>query len=731
MSESVEKTETPQGDKTGSAGNITVKAISDRLVDALSVVRKKRQQRKNLQLQSFLKRHRDTVLLRSNSTVVGQTSSPLVAVPLRPEDAATETTSASASQNSSVRQVNHHKSIRDLEKGLKSTQVLRLRWISSDHQATQRPRHLTYLPVRSNHSVPDQKQLAFVPSCVADAKTILDVFHSEERERRAKLGSPYDQLDTKQELEETILYVLRKEPDWTQTDAVASHKFLQALPRVFPSLDEMLGDRAKQYFHQRYANAIKNKDKNQSPLSKQATEYDSAGSNDTRSEGDSAVTASQNQELDKEDSDYVEVLDSNRNLYCRECFIYDCSMHMVRGKVPHPKAQYELAVRKEVEGLWATKVPTAEVPQAAMDDQEMRAESNAINEVTTIVPEMHTYATELSDFQKAICRRIFLIFRGDFARMANAMCAPEHLVRSYVDTQNFVLSPMPTPTNTVAVQTSLKYYSLRNYNKKWYRKVKTAKIFPFFSPCDHDGPCTDDCSCVKHCLFCTDACFYGRFSKNFFRGCDCKGNCSSLHCTCHGNSRECDPALCKCGVCFDPPNRPTKKQRCRNDSITMNRRTQTYVGVSTVPNGGWGLFTKDALKKGQFIHEYVGEIVTQEEADRRGTLSELRKNTYLFMLSSDYVIDASRQGNKARFINHSDNPNVGTKTVFVNGSQRIRFFASQNIKAQSELFINYRYDEHLANHLIDKPAKAYAWEQAETTTESRKKGRKRKQDRKA
>jgi hypothetical protein len=60
----------------------------------------------------------------------------------------------------------------------------------------------------------------------------------------------------------------------------------------------------------------------------------------------------------------------------------------------------------------------------------------------------------------------------------------------------------------------------------------------------------------------------------------------------------------------------------------------------------------------------------------------------LFNLSWDYVIDACRKGNKSRFINHSDSPNCETRTLFVNGDQRIGFYASVDIKAECELFFN-------------------------------------------
>lgn len=49
------------------------------------------------------------------------------------------------------------------------------------------------------------------------------------------------------------------------------------------------------------------------------------------------------------------------------------------------------------------------------------------------------------------------------------------------------------------------------------------------------------------------------------------------------------------------------------------------------------------------------------------------------------MVDATRKGNKARYVNHSSNPNIEPKMVHVNGDMRIGFFAKHDIDAQSEV----------------------------------------------
>ena len=102
---------------------------------------------------------------------------------------------------------------------------------------------------------------------------------------------------------------------------------------------------------------------------------------------------------------------------------------------------------------------------------------------------------------------------------------------------------------------------------------------------------------------------------------------------------------------------------------------------------GLGVFATHAIRKGKRIVEYLGARVTHAEADRRyDDKDENDNHTFLFIVDRRTVIDAGVDGNDARFINHSCDPNCESTTQ----NRRVFIEAIRNIAVGEELAYDYQ-----------------------------------------
>ena len=104
---------------------------------------------------------------------------------------------------------------------------------------------------------------------------------------------------------------------------------------------------------------------------------------------------------------------------------------------------------------------------------------------------------------------------------------------------------------------------------------------------------------------------------------------------------------------------------------------------------GLGVFATRRIRAGTRILEYVGEIITDDEADRRYDDSSVPvSHTFLFGVGGGKCIDAGVGGNESRFINHSCDPNCASTQE----GKRIFIEALQTIQPGVELKYDYRLD---------------------------------------
>lgn len=142
---------------------------------------------------------------------------------------------------------------------------------------------------------------------------------------------------------------------------------------------------------------------------------------------------------------------------------------------------------------------------------------------------------------------------------------------------------------------------------------------------------------------------------------------------------ECRPQDCPCG------------SRCQNQRF--QRKEYKPVHVVKTPGKGHGLQCQVDLRPGDFVIEYVGEVVSQSQMQKRIEVNaQLGQQHYYFMtLQSDQILDATRKGNLARFMNHSCSPNCATQKWIVNGQVHIGLFAVKPIPTGTELTFDYKF----------------------------------------
>ncbi|KAM0897919.1 hypothetical protein ACQ4PT_022246 [Festuca glaucescens] len=114
---------------------------------------------------------------------------------------------------------------------------------------------------------------------------------------------------------------------------------------------------------------------------------------------------------------------------------------------------------------------------------------------------------------------------------------------------------------------------------------------------------------------------------------------------------------------------------------------------------GLGLYTGEFIPRGSLVIEYVGEIVGQRIADKReleyhsGKRQQYKSVCYFFKIDKEHIIDATRKGGIARFINHSCLPNCVAKIISVRNEKKVVFFSERHINPGEEITYDYHFNQ--------------------------------------
>ncbi|XP_010471914.1 PREDICTED: histone-lysine N-methyltransferase ASHH2-like isoform X1 [Camelina sativa] len=142
---------------------------------------------------------------------------------------------------------------------------------------------------------------------------------------------------------------------------------------------------------------------------------------------------------------------------------------------------------------------------------------------------------------------------------------------------------------------------------------------------------------------------------------------------------ECLPSTCPAG------------ELCSNQQFQKRK----YVKFERFQSGkkGYGLRLLEDVREGQFLIEYVGEVLDMQsyESRQKEYACKGQKHFYFMTLNGNEVIDAGAKGNLGRFINHSCEPNCRTEKWMVNGEICVGIFSMQDLKKGQELTFDYNY----------------------------------------
>lgn len=132
---------------------------------------------------------------------------------------------------------------------------------------------------------------------------------------------------------------------------------------------------------------------------------------------------------------------------------------------------------------------------------------------------------------------------------------------------------------------------------------------------------------------------------------------------------------------------------CGGGKNCKNRRLQKleYSKTKPVPmkGKGIGLVADENIEKGDLIGEYLGEVVTVKEFEKRKKKYAGEKHFYFMALTNKLTIDASRKSQITRFLNHSCEPNCIAEKWNAGGEPRVAIIANRSIEKGEELTLDY------------------------------------------
>ena len=126
----------------------------------------------------------------------------------------------------------------------------------------------------------------------------------------------------------------------------------------------------------------------------------------------------------------------------------------------------------------------------------------------------------------------------------------------------------------------------------------------------------------------------------------------------------------------------------------MSRINNTWRVKKSIIHGN-GVVAAKNINKNEKIIQYIGEKITKSEGDKRSEQrikkylnSNKTGSVYIFELNKKYDIDGTPKYNKARYINHSCDPNCEVKII----KNEIWICSIKKIRKGDESTYDYGYE---------------------------------------
>ncbi|KZC12647.1 Histone-lysine N-methyltransferase pr-set7, partial [Dufourea novaeangliae] len=147
-----------------------------------------------------------------------------------------------------------------------------------------------------------------------------------------------------------------------------------------------------------------------------------------------------------------------------------------------------------------------------------------------------------------------------------------------------------------------------------------------------------------------------------------------------------------------------EKQRDMENKVLC--QVEEGLEVRHFPGKGRGVVTTREFTKGEFVVEYIGELIDQVRAKKREKVYAQDQNTGCYMYyfqhrNHQYCVDATAETDKlGRLVNHSRNGNLVARVIEIGSKPHLVLAAKENIPIGVEITYDYgdRSREAIRHH---------------------------------